>query len=193
MKTGDQWVFDAAAGEEEVIARRIGRNELSVIELCRYFVDAQNEYASEPHDGKPAGLFAQKMRSSSGQQDGLYWRVSESGEPASPLGDLAAQAELEGYQQDKPASAPFWGYHLRILTAQGDAAPGGRRAYVENGDMSRGFAMVAYPGKYGVSGVMSFIVGPNGVVYQCDLGKDTAAEASALKEFNPVPPWTEVR
>jgi hypothetical protein len=193
MKDGDQWVFDSAAGMEEVLARRIGRNELSVIDLCRYFVEAQNRYASQPHDGKPAGLFAQKLRSVPGRQDGLYWNVSESGEPSSPLGDLVAEAEMEGYQQEKPSSAPFWGYHFRILTAQGEAAPGGRKSYIENGEMSGGFAMLAYPAKYGLSGVATFIVGPNGVVYEKDLGKDTAALAAALKEFNPDPSWSEVR
>jgi len=193
MQKGDRWVFDSAAGKEEVLARRIGRNELSVIDLCRYFVEAQNRYASQPHDGRPAGLFAQKLRSSPGSQDGLYWNVSESGEPFSPLGDLVAEAELEGYQQDKPSSAPFWGYHYRILTAQGEVGPGGRRAYIQNGEMSGGFAMLAYPAKYGLSGVMTFIVGPNGVVYERDLGKDTTAQAAALKEFNPDPSWTEVR
>ncbi|MGZ9189772.1 MAG: DUF2950 family protein, partial [Nitrospira sp.] len=193
MKKGDQWLFDAAAGEEEVLARRIGRNELSVIDLCRYFAEAQNRYASQPHDGKPAGLFAQKLRSSLGRQDGLYWNVSESGKPLSPLGDLVAEAELEGYQKDKPSSAPFWGYYFRILTAQGEAAPGGKRRYIENGEMSGGFAMLAYPARYGVSGVMTFMVGSNGVVYERDLGKDTAAQAVALKEFNPDRSWAEVR
>jgi hypothetical protein len=193
IKRGDRWVFDSAAGKEEVLARRIGRNELSVIDLCLQFVDAQNTYAGQPHDGKPSGLFAQRLRSSPGRQDGLYWDIDESGEPLSPLGDLVAEAELEGYDQDRPSSAPFWGYHFRILTAQGEAGPGGKRTYIENGEMSRGFAMLAYPAKYGASGVMTFIVGPNGVVYERDLGKDTAAEAVALTEFNPDRSWAEVR
>jgi len=192
VKTGNAWQFDSEEGKEEVLARRIGRNELGTIDVCRAYVDLQREYASQPHDGKPAGLFAQRLRSSPGRQDGLYWQ-RKPGERRSPLGDLVAEAAAEGYEPDKPASSPFWGYHFRILTAQGPAAPGGKKSYVVNGDMTGGFALVAYPAKYAFSGVMTFMVGQDGVVYQKDLGEDTAAQAPRLAEFDPDNSWTAVQ
>ena len=191
VKTGNAWQFDSEEGKEEVLARRIGRNELGTIDVCRAYVDLQREYASQPHDGKPAGLFAQRLRSSPGRQDGLYWQ-RKPGERRSPLGDLVAEAAAEGYEPDKPASSPFWGYHFRILTAQGPAAPGGKKSYVVNGDMTGGFALVAYPAKYAFSGVMTFMVGQDGVVYQKDLGEDTAVQAPRLAEFDPDKSWTAV-
>jgi len=192
VKTGNAWQFDSEEGKEEVLARRIGRNELGTIDVCRAYVDMQREYASQPHDGKPAGLFAQRIRSSPGRQDGLYWQ-RKPGEGRSPLGDLVAEAAAEGYEPDKSASSPFWGYHFRILTAQGPAASGGKKSYVVNGDMTGGFALVAYPAKYKFSGVMTFIVGQDGVVYQKDLGEDTAAQAPRLTEFDPDKSWTAVQ
>ena len=192
VKTGNAWQFDSEEGKEEVLARRIGRNELGTIDVCRAYVDLQREYASQPHDGKPAGLFAQRLRSSPGRQDGLYWQ-RKPGERRSPLGDLVAEAAAEGYEPDKPASSPFWGYHFRILTAQGPAAPGGKKSYVVNGDMTGGFALVAYPAKYAFSGVMTFMVGQDGVVYQKDLGEDTAVQAPRLAEFDPDKSWTAVQ
>jgi hypothetical protein len=140
------WQFDTDAGKEEVLARRIGRNELTVIDLCRGYVRAQQAYASQPHDDKPAGLYAQKFRSTPDRQDGLYWSAKP-GEPPSPLGDLAAEAAAEGYDRENNPSAPFWGYHFRILTAQGKSAPGGAKNYIVDGAMSGGFALVAYPAK----------------------------------------------
>ena len=181
VKTGDEWQFDSEAGREEVLARRIGANELGVIDLCRAYAGMQREYASQPHDGQPAGLFAQRLRSSPGRQDGLYWQ-SKPGERRSPMGDLVAEAEGVGYDQNKMGSVPFRGYRFRILTAQGSAAPGGKKSYVVNGGMSGGFALVAYPAKYAFSGVMTFVVGPEGVVYQKDLGPDTATLALGLAE-----------
>ena len=192
VKIGNAWQFDAGEGKEEVLARRIGRNELGTIDVCRAYVDMQREYASQPHDGKPAGVFAQRLRSSPGRQDGLYWE-RKPGERRSPMGDLVAEAAAEGYEPGKPASSPFWGYHFRILTAQGPAAPGGKKSYVVNGDMTGGFALVAYPAKYAFSGVMTFMVGQDGVVYQKDLGEDTAVQAPRLAEFDPDKSWTAVQ
>jgi len=174
------------------LARRIGRNELRIIDVCRAYVGMQREYASQPHDGKPAGLFAQRFLSSPDRQDGLYWQ-KKPGERRSPLGDLVAKATAEGYDLNKSASTPFWGYHIRILTAQGPAAPGGKKSYVMNGDMSGGFALLAYPDKYTSSGVMTFVVGPDGVVYEKDFGKDTDSQAASLAEYNPDESWKAVQ
>jgi len=192
IKTGNKWQFDSEEGKEEVLARRIGRNELGVIDICRAYVGMQREYASQPHDGKPAGLFAQRLRSSPGRQDGLYWQTKP-GERRSPLGDLAAEAAAEGYDSNKSGSSPFWGYHFRILTAQGPAAPGGKKNYVVDGDMRGGFALLAYPAKFAASGVMTFMVGQDGVVYEKDLGEDTATQALRLVEYNPDESWTAVQ
>jgi hypothetical protein len=192
VKAGNGWQFDSEEAKDEVLARKIGRNELGTIDLCRAYVDMQREYAGQPHDGKPAGLFAQRIRSSPGRQDGLYWQVKP-GERPSPLGDLVAEAETTGYDKDKMESAPFLGYHFRILAAQGPAAPGGKKSYVVNGDMSGGFALVAYPAKYAFSGVMTFVVNQDGIVYQKDLGEDTATQALRLAEYNPDESWTAVK
>ncbi|WP_035358165.1 DUF2950 domain-containing protein [Edaphobacter aggregans] len=192
LKSGDKWQFDSQAGRQEVLARRIGGNELGVINVCRAYVDAQREYASQSHDGIPVGIFAQHVRSSPGRQDGLYWERKH-GEKRSPLGDLVAQAAEEGYDPNKSASDPLWGYHFRILTAQGPAAPGGKKSYVKNGVMKGGFALLAYPAKYAYSGVMTFVVGQDGVVYQKDLGDDTATEALSLAEYNPDASWAAVQ
>jgi hypothetical protein len=192
IQTSGGWMFDSEAGKHEVLARRIGGNELGVISLCRDYVGMQKEYATQPHDGKPAGLFAQRMRSAPGRHDGLYWPRMH-GEARSPLGDTMAEAAAEGYDQDKPESSPFRGYRYRILKAQGPAAPGGQKSYVVDGAMTGGFAMVAWPAKYGFSGVMTFVVGQDGVVYQKDLGPDTGTLASGMAEYNPDDTWTEVR
>jgi hypothetical protein len=192
VKVGNEWQFDSEEGKEEILARRIGRNELRIIDVCRAYAEMQREYAGQPHDGKPAGLFAQRIQSSPGRQDGLYWQKKH-GERRSPLDELVAAAVAEGYDLNKSDSAPFYGYCIRMLTAQGPAAPGGKKGYVVNGDMSGGFALLAYPAKYASSGVMTFVVGPNGVVYQKDLGKDTAAQAPLLTEYNPDASWTAVQ
>lgn len=192
VKAGNEWQFDSEAGKEEVLARRIGGNELGVIAICRDYVRAQREYATEPHDGKPTGLFAQRFRSSPGLHDGLFWRL-KSGERSSPFGELVTAAVAEGYDPNKPDASPFRGYHFRILTAQGPAAPGGKKSYVVNGDMTGGFALLAYPAKYAFSGVMTFMVGQEGVVFQKDLGPDTGAEALRLMEFNPDASWKTVQ
>jgi hypothetical protein len=192
VKTGNEWQFDSEAGKAEVLARRIGGNELGVISLCRDYVTMQRDYASEPHDGKPAGLFAQHFRSSADRQDGLYWQ-RKPGEKRSPLADLVFRGVAEGYDPNKPDYSPFRGYRFRILTAQGPAAPGGKKNYLVNGDMTGGFALLAYPAKYAFSGIMTFMVGQDGVVYQKDLGKHTATEATRLTEYNPDESWTAVK
>lgn len=191
VKKGTGWQFDSSAGQEEVLARRIGRNELNVIDLCRAYVLMQRQYAGQPHDDKLAGLYAQKVRSTPGRHDGLYWDAKPEEEP-SPLGDLAAEAAAEGYDREKSPMAPFMGYYFRILTAQGNAAPGGAKNYVVNGDMSGGFALLAYPAKYAYSGVMTFIVNQSAVVYQKDLGDETPKLAPDIKAYNPDKSWTKV-
>jgi hypothetical protein len=192
VKEGSEWRFDSEAAKEEILARRVGRNELYVISLCRAYVDVQRDYASQPHDAKPAGLFAQRIRSSPDRQDGLYY-PTKPGQRRSPMGDLAAQAALDGYDENKTSASPFWGYQFRILSAQGDAAPGGRKSYLNNGDMSGGFALVAFPARYAYSGVMTFIVNQDGVVYEKDLGQDRSTLAAGMAEYNPDQTWTIVR
>jgi hypothetical protein len=174
-----------------MISRRIGRGELRAIDVGRDYVKAQQAYASQPRDGRLAGLYAQQFRSSPGRQDGLYWRVGAAETP-SPLGALVAQAVVEGYDENKSASQPLWGYHFRVLTAQGTAAKGGARSYIVNGEMSGGFALVAYPAEYGRGGIMTFMVNQDGVVYQKDLGEDTLKVAAGLSEYNPDGTWAEV-
>jgi len=190
IKDGTAWRFDTAAGKEEVLSRRVGRNELAAIRICGAYVNAQHLYAARAHDGKPAGLFAQSFRSDRGRQNGLYWPAAR-GEKPSPLGDLVAQAAQEGTpvgQGKEPA--PFHGYFFKIVTRQGAAAPGGARDYVVGGAMSGGFALVAWPAQYDVTGVMTFIVNQDGSVRQKDLGPDTAGAARALGDYNPDDTWS---
>jgi hypothetical protein len=192
VKIGARWQFDSKAGAAEVLARRVGRNELAVIDLCKAYVLMQQAYANQPHDEKKAGLYAEKFQSTPEQQDGLYWSVNP-GEQPSPLGDLAAEAAAGGYEREKTPKAPFMGYYFRILTAQGPAASGGAKSYIVNGDMSGGFALIAYPAKYASSGVMTFIVNQSGVVYEKDLGPETSKIATGLNEYNPDHLWKKVR
>jgi hypothetical protein len=187
------WRFDAAAGREEIIARRIGRNELAAIQICRAYVTAQRLYAKQPHDGKPPGLYATTFRSDPGKQNGLFWPATR-GQKRSPLGDLLADAAAVRGPQDaanrKPN--PFYGYYFAVLTAQGAAASGGAKAYVVNGQMSGGFALLAWPARYDVTGVMTFIVNQTGVIYEKDLGTGTEAAASAISVYNPDASWMPV-
>jgi hypothetical protein len=186
------WQFDAKAGKDEILSRRIGRNELEVIEVLRAYADAQREYASLGLAGHGIGEFAQKIRSTPGKKDGLYWEAGE-GEQESPFGPLAAKAAREGYSTSGSAKpSPFHGYLFRILKGQGEAADGGAFDYVVNGKMVLGFAMVAYPAHYGASGIMTFIVNQNGIVYEKDLGKNTARTAAAMKLYNPDKSWKKV-
>ena len=187
------WRFDTAAGKEEVIARRIGRNELAVLQICKTYVAAQYHYAHEGHDGKRPGLYATAFRSSPGKQNGLYWEAGH-GQKRSPLGDLVAQAAEEGRALGKEGQPePFHGYYFKILTSQGAAASGGAKNYVTGGDMSGGFALVAWPAQYDATGVMTFIVNQDGVLYEKDLGPDTASAAKALSSYDPDQSWAKVQ
>jgi Protein of unknown function (DUF2950) len=188
---GPNWRFDTAAGKEEIIARRIGQNELNTIQVCLAYVDAQREYYARDPDNDALLQYAQKFASSPGRRDGLYFETKP-GEPPSPLGLLVARAREEGYSPKASAPVAYWGYYYRILTAQGKDAPGGAYDYLVQGRMFGGFALVAQPAQYGVSGVMTFIVNHDGVVYQKDLGPNSAAIARAMKEFNPDSTWQKV-
>jgi hypothetical protein len=193
VKDGNGWRFDTAAGKEEVIARRIGRNELAVIGICRTFAAAQRLYAKTGHDGKPAGLYAKTFRSDPGRQNGLYWPTAH-GRKRSPLGDLMAQAAEEGRAPgaDRQQPSPFHGYYFRILTAQGPAAAGGAKDYVIKGEMSGGFALIAWPARYDVTGVMTFLINQDGIVREKDLGPETDTAARAMNLYNPDASWTTV-
>jgi hypothetical protein len=192
VKTANGWCFDTAAGRDEILNRRIGRNELEVLRIMRAYVDAQREYASQDRDGDDVLEFAQKFSSSPGRTDGLYWPLELNGE-ISPLGPLVAEARGEGYSRKKSDAdagpQPFYGYLFKILTRQGKHAPGGKYDYIINGNMIGGFALVAWPVEYGESGVMTFIVNQQGRVYQRDLGKDTAKIAQKMSAYDPDPEW----
>jgi hypothetical protein len=190
QKSG-KWSFDTKAGKEELLNRRIGKNELYTIQVCLAYVDAQREYAGVDRDGDGLFEYAQKVMSTPGKKDGLYWESKE-GEEESPLGDFVAQATREGYQKTSDKPIPYHGYLFRILKAQGRNAPGGAYDYLVNGRMIGGFAMVAYPAQYGVSGVMTFVVNHEGVVYQKNLGKGTAKTARMMKLFDPDKTWKKV-
>jgi hypothetical protein len=193
VRSAQGWRFDAAAGREEIVTRRIGRNELAVIDVCRAYVEAQRAYARTGHDGKRAGLYAQRFSSEPGRQNGLYWPTTR-GQPRSPLGDLVARASADGYDlAARRSPEPFHGYHFRILTAQGPAAPGGEIDYLGKGEMSGGFALVAYPAQYDATGIMTFMVNADGVVHEKDLGPDTATVAAAIARYDPDASWRPVR
>ncbi|MFN0241767.1 MAG: DUF2950 domain-containing protein [Planctomycetota bacterium] len=187
VREAGAWRFDVEAGREEVLNRRIGRNELSTIETLRALVEAQREYAAQSDGGKP-GPFAQRVLSSAGRRDGLYWPIAP-GETPSPLGPLVADACEDGYRTG--AATPYHGYFYRLLTAQGRNAPGGERKYVDaQGRLSGGFGVLAWPATYGNSGVMSFVVNQQGIVFQCDLGTDTARAALLIQSYDPDERWT---
>lgn len=199
-----KWFFDTAAGKEEILNRRIGKNELATIEFVRSYVDAQREYSEQDHTGNEVLKYAQKLASTPGQKDGLYWKSAE-GEPESPLGVLAAKAKAEGYRahkdsgqgsaekgKDEDKTEPYHGYYFKILTQQGEHPPGGKYDYVINGNMIGGFALVAFPSQYGSTGIMTFVVNQQGKVYQKDLGDKTAETAAAMTEYDPDDTWTLV-
>jgi hypothetical protein len=190
IRKGDSWQFDTAAGRQEILARRIGRNELDAIQSSLAYVDAQNEYADKDRTGAGAGVYAQRIVSETGRKNGLYWPSSASGDE-SPLGELVAEAAQQGYRVGE-GRAPYHGYYFKILTKQGPDAHGGALDYVVNGKMLGGFALVAYPAEYRNSGVMTFIVNHEGVVFQKDLGPRTAELAERMTAFNPDSSWTKV-
>jgi hypothetical protein len=200
VRDGRKWRFDTAAGLEEILNRRIGQNELSAIMTSRAYVVAQWEYYTTARDTAADGLavYAQKFISTPGSRDGLFWEVPEGGKP-SPMGSLVEQARAEGYPvgkpkaSDAPKRSPFHGYFFKILKAQGAHAPGGKFSYVINGNMIAGYALLAYPDKYGSSGVMTFIVNQQGRVYERDFGPQTADLAAAITEYDPDPAWKLVQ
>jgi hypothetical protein len=186
LNKGNSWYFDTAAGEQEILFRRIGLNEMSAIRVCQQLVAAQKEYYASHKE------YAQRIFSSEGQHNGLYWKVTGS-EPESPIGPLVAAASYEGYpEHQNGVPTPFRGYYYRILTRQGKNGPGGAKSYIVNGKMTDGFAFLAYPAEYRSSGVMTFIVDQDGVVYQKDLGKKTQALPKAVKEYDPDTTWQKL-
>ncbi len=193
VKRDALWRFDAKEGMDEILARRIGRNELSVIQVCLAYVDAQREYVIKDRDTDSLLEYARKFRSDPGKKNGLYWNVKE-GEEQSPLGPLIAAAHEKGYtaKQSGGKPVPYHGYYYRILKAQGKNASGGAYDYMVNGQMIGGFALVAYPARYASSGVMTFIVNHDGVVYEKDLSDNTENAALAMKLFNPDGTWKKV-
>ena len=188
VKSGDGWSFDTDAGKQEILYRRVGRNEEDAIRVCRAVIEAERAYAAEGHDGNPPGIYTRKLLSDPGTEDGLYWNQGE-GAPASPGGPLLAEAQGDGYEPGTGKHQPFHGYLYRILTAQGPHGHNGARDYLVDGKLKRGFAIVAYPVDYRSSGVMTFIVNQHGTVYQKDLGNGTMEIAKAMTAFDPDPSW----
>lgn len=186
-----KWYFDAESGRQEFLARHIGADELTVMDVLDAMADAQEEYFSQPRDDSKVRQYSRKFVSSEGKHDGLYWKVAE-GEQESPLGPLAARAAAEGYVGTAESPAPFHGYYFRILTAQGPHARGGARNYVAADKMTRGFAFLAYPADYRKSGVMSFLINQDREIFQKDLGPQTAEAAKLLDSFDPDPTWSPV-
>ena len=182
------WQFDTGAGLDEILRRRVGRNELSAIQVARAYVQAQNEYAELDPAGLGRGVYAQRIVSHKGKKDGLYWPTAER-QPPSPLGELAAQASAEGYKAGK-GPIPYHGYYYRILTRQGAGAPGGAYDYLVKGKMRGGFALLAFPAEYGNSGIMTFMVNHDGTVFEKDLGPNTAKLARKIESFAPDQSWT---
>ena len=188
VRRDGEWYLDGAEGADEIVYRRIGRNELGAIAVCRGYVEAQHEYAAADHDGEGAGVFAHKLVSDPGTQNGLYWEAAE-GEPESPVGPFIAAASAEGY---KTGSGAYHGYRYRPLFRQTENANGGALDYFDKGVLKNGFALVAWPAEYGVSGVMTFIVNHDGVVFQKDLGENTEAAVEAMNAYDPDSTWVAV-
>lgn len=186
-----QWYFDINSAKEEILARRIGDNELAAIDVLNAMADAQSEYFSQTHDGSQVQQYAQKFISDEGKQNGLYWKTAQD-QPESPLGPLAAYASAEGYTDKGKTSQPFHGYLYRIITKQGDQVQEEAKDYIVDGNMTGGFAILAYPAEYCVSGVMSFLINQEGTVFEKDLGNKTADVARAMTEFNPDGSWAPV-
>jgi Protein of unknown function (DUF2950) len=191
VKDNTSWRFDSKEGKEEILNRNIGRNELDVIQVCLAYVDAQLEYYMRNPQGDALLQYASKFLSTPGKRDGLYWETTAD-EPPSPFGPLVARARGEGYKQAGSKPTPYHGYYYKMLTGQGPSAPGGAYDYVVRGKMIGGFAMVAYPAQYGASGIVTFIVNHDGVVYEKDLGPNTAATAQSMTKFNPDKTWKKL-
>jgi hypothetical protein len=183
------WYFDTEAGKQEILSRRIGKNELAAIDICAAIAETQHQYFSQHHDG--TSQYAQKFISDEGKQNGLYWPSTE-GQQKSPLGPVVAYATAEGYKVKANDHRPFWGYYFVMLDKQGPDAKGGAKNYVVNGKMTAGFAVLAYPAQYGDTGIMTFMINQNGVMYQKDLGKTTEQLASGTTDFNPDNTWKQV-
>jgi Protein of unknown function (DUF2950) len=196
IKLNGQWFFDTEAGKEEVLNRRIGEDELTAILVCRTYVKAQREYVLKDWDGDGILAYAQKLRSDPGTKNGLFWKHAP-GEAVSPLGELVAQARIEGYKKEKTVfkeqPVPFHGYYFKILTKQGEHASGGQYDYIINGNMVGGFGLVAFPSNWGKSGVMTFIVSQQGKVYQKNLGSDTMKIAQEMQSYDPDEMWALVK
>jgi hypothetical protein len=194
VRKDGRWAFDAAAGREEILNRRVGRNELDTIQTLLAIVDAQREYAATDPNGDGLPDYAARFVSTPGKKDGLHWETSE-GQPPSPMGPLIAKAVGEGYGAKVSAGklVPYHGYLFHILTAQGEHASGGAYDYMVNGHLFGGFAVIAYPNAYGINGVKSFIVNHEGVVYEKDLGPSTTTEAAKMTRFDPGPGWSKVQ
>ena len=194
VKSGREWVFSTEEGKQEILNRRIGRNELNTIQVSLHYVDAQREYVRKDRDGSGVLQYAQRFRSHKGKKDGLYWEA-EPGEEGSPLGPLVARAAEEGYTVRKPGEkrVPYHGYYFNILKSQGSNAPGGEMDYVSKGKMTAGFGLLAYPAQYGVSGIMTFEVNQQGIVYEKDLGPRTEEAAKAITKYDPDKTWQKVK
>jgi hypothetical protein len=188
VEENGQWYFDVAQGKQEILTRRIGSNELDAIDVCRGFVEAQSDYAEMNRSADHGPVYAQKIISTPGQRDGLYW-ASDSEDEQSPMGEIVARALAEGYTDKR---APYHGYYFKVLTAQGPHASGGEKSYLDNGQMTKGFALIAWPAVYGTSGIMTLVVDKTGIVYQKDLGKGTASLAGAYAAYDPDQTWTPV-
>jgi hypothetical protein len=189
VRSADEWRFHTAEGIEEILDRRIGGNELNAIRVCRAYPGAQRQYASKIRDGSGVRKFAQRLNSSVGKQDGLYWDPAVAIGEESPFGPLVAEFTKGG----RKAGDPYNGYYFRVLTRQGNHAPGGRYNYVINGNMIAGFALVAFPAEYGNTGIMTFLVSQHGRIYQKDLGLRTVEIVKGMQEYNPDATWTEVQ
>jgi Protein of unknown function (DUF2950) len=197
VRRDGQWFLDTEAGKEEILNRRIGENELIAMLVCRTYVKAQREYTLKDWDGDGIFAYAQKLRSDPGKKNGLFWKAAP-GEEVSPLGELVAKARMEGYKKKEAAfkeerPSPFHGYYFKILTRQGENAPGGKYNYIINGNMVGGFALEAFPSNWGKSGVMTFIVNQQGKVYQKNLGPDTTKIAREMESYNPDETWTPAK
>ena len=197
VKQNGQWLFDTAAGSEEILARRIGRDEIGAINVCNAYVEAQREYASQDRLGDGVLAYAQFLRSTPGTHDGLFWPAKQLGEELSPLGPLIAQARVDGYHRTakmlNDEEAPYHGYYFKILTRQGKHAPGGKYDYIINGHMIAGFALIAWPAEWGNTGVMTFIVNQQGTIYQKNLGTKTGKIARAMTIYDSDDTWTSTQ